>query len=232
MEPVSFKTFRYHQLNLPLRRDILHRAVIWEGDASRSGTANTKHRTQVQGSMRKVRPQKGTGHARLSDARAPHLRGGGVVHGPRARDFGTELPSKMYDLAYRTALSYRYNRGELIVLQNAIGLLPEQGPRWFDNFFQTHEWGKKKGRTLLISARPDESTSIESAERKMHAINAMSDVSEHGKMQWETDADVKDILSSGRIIIEQEALERLLTTSNVRHNFLEARALSNATFGR
>ena len=75
----------------PIRRDILYLCVNYYRDALRQGTANTKTRAEVAGSGRKIRPQKGTGMARLGDGQSPMLRGGGVAFGPRPRDFGTDL---------------------------------------------------------------------------------------------------------------------------------------------
>lgn len=222
MEPESYKSYNYHHLNLPLRRDILHRAVIWEGDATRRGTASAKHRTEVRGSSRKVRPQKGTGRARLSDARAPHIRGGGVVHGPHPRDFSTELPAKIYDLAYRTALSYRYKKGELIVLKDSAGLGLDLGPRWLHNFFEAHSWGKGNGRTLIVAKEPEDGAL---PNEKDHLMEAMEQVGMHGELQWMQDVDVKDLLSYGRIVIEEEALNELLSSqTSFRDNFLVSRA--------
>jgi hypothetical protein len=96
-EPTSFVTYPSTHLQMPLRKDILHRAVIYEGDMTRQGTASTKYRSEVHGSNRKIRPQKGTGAARLGDKKSPMLKGGGVAFGPKPRDFSTELPRRAGD---------------------------------------------------------------------------------------------------------------------------------------
>ena len=111
-EPLRFAQYPENHLYLPLRKDILQRAIIFEADNARQGTASTKWRSEVHGSGKKIRPQKGQGMARLGDKKSPMLRGGGVAFGPKPRDFSTKLPRKIYDLAWRTALSYRYRRGE------------------------------------------------------------------------------------------------------------------------
>src|SRR5450756_2154897 len=59
MEPLRFESYASKHLHLPLRRDILHRAVIFEGDFTRQGTASTKTRWEIHGSHKKIRPQKG-----------------------------------------------------------------------------------------------------------------------------------------------------------------------------
>ncbi|KAG8963986.1 54S ribosomal protein, mitochondrial [Tulasnella sp. 419] len=78
----------------PIRRDILHLCVVHHRDGLRQGSANTKTRSEIKCSGRKLRPQKGTGRARLGDASSPMLRGGAVAFGPKPRDFSTKLPRK------------------------------------------------------------------------------------------------------------------------------------------
>lgn len=200
MKPSGYKTYSEDQLNLPLRKDLLHRAVVFEGDATRSGTASTKHRSEVHKSGRKLMPQKGTGRARNKDARSPILRGGGVVHGPHPRDFSTELPEKIYDLAYRTALSHRYRMGELFVT-TPLTMTTDRTAKFLDNFFEAHAWGQGNKRTLLVSHLPEYS------EEKRYLKEQMDKVGIHGELQWLRDVDVKDLLSFGRIIIEESALD-------------------------
>jgi large subunit ribosomal protein L4 len=199
VEPVRFDWYHPKHLYLPMRRDILHRAVVFEGDATRQGTASTKWRKDVHGSGRKIRPQKGTGRARLGDKKSPMLRGGGVAFGPHPRDFSTGLQKKVYDLAWRTALSYRYKKGELIILDNKIVLPRHTGGRLLNNIFEGNQWGKGNGRSLLVTENHRE-----------RLFREMEDVGEHGLVKDIYDVDVKDLLETGRIVIEQKALDALL----------------------
>lgn len=100
----------------PIRRDILHLCVVQHLDSLRQGSANTKTRGEVRGSGRKIRPQKGTGKARLGDAQSPMLRGGGVAFGPKPRDFSTKLPRKVIEMGMRVALSAKLRTHELGVV--------------------------------------------------------------------------------------------------------------------
>ncbi|KAI9779702.1 MAG: 54S ribosomal protein, mitochondrial [Geoglossum umbratile] len=198
MEPLRFEYYPANHLHLPLRRDILHRAVVYEGDATRQGTASTKWRSDVHGSNRKVRPQKGTGKARLGDKKSPMLRGGGVAFGPKPRDFSTELPRKMYDLAWRTALSYRYRKGELVVVEDGVEIdYPKT--RFVKDIFALNRWGNPDGRSLVIteSFRPN-------------LFRALRHAGEDGRVLMEREVDVKDLLEMGRIIIEKGALDTIL----------------------
>lgn len=199
MEPLHFHHYPANHLHLPLRRDILHRAVIFEGDAARQGTASTKWRSEVHGSGRKLRPQKGTGRARLSDKKSPSLRGGGVAFGPHPRDFSTKFPRKMYDLAWRTALSYRYRRGELIIVVcNKAGIQMDE-PRWIKQIMEWNHWGNADGRSLIVTRKT-----------LPNLFKALEGCKEHGRVRNEADVDVKDLLGSGRIIIEKCALDSIL----------------------
>ncbi|EAS28074.3 mitochondrial 54S ribosomal protein YmL6 [Coccidioides immitis RS] len=199
MEPLRFLEYKHEHLLLPLRRDILHRAVVYEGDMARQGTANTKWRSEVRGSRKKIRPQKGTGRARLGDKKSPMLRGGGVAHGPHPRDFSTELPQKIYDKAWRTALSYRYRRGQLIIVNDNISMPKDTTVHFLKEIFDTHNWGKKFGRSLLI-------TEV----KKEKLFRSIAEISEEARVLDREDVDVKDLLETGRLIIEKMALDRML----------------------
>lgn len=198
MEPTRFVQYSAKHLYLPLRRDILHRAVIFEGDATRKGTASTKWRDDVHGSGRKIRPQKGTGAARLGDKKSPMLKGGGVAFGPHPRDFSTKLPRKMYDLAWRTALSYRYRRGELILVEDNVDIEMAE-PRWITKIMERNHWGNADGRSLIITK-----------EWKQNLFEALAFAGREGRAKTQADVDVKDILELGRIIIEKRALDSIL----------------------
>ncbi|KAJ9663296.1 54S ribosomal protein yml6, mitochondrial [Coniosporium apollinis] len=198
MEPLRYTTYPATHLRLPLRRDLLHRAIVFEGDATRQGTASTKTRYEVHGSNRKIRPQKGTGRARLGDKKSPMLRGGGVAHGPKPRDFSTELPRKMYDLAWRTALSYRYSRGELIVVDSFGDTLREGVPQ--GNWFKASGWGRPgDGKSLVITME-----GWKMWLEKMKGASMSSTIKTVGTV------DVKDLLKLARVVVEKRALDKIL----------------------
>ncbi|KAL1748467.1 ribosomal protein L4 domain-containing protein [Schizophyllum fasciatum] len=103
--------------NHPIRRDILHLCVVHFRDGLRQGSANTKNRAEVRGSTRKIMRQKGTGHARVGDAQSPIRRGGGVVFGPKPRDFSTKLPRKVIEMGMRVALSAKVKERNLGIMR-------------------------------------------------------------------------------------------------------------------
>jgi large subunit ribosomal protein L4 len=86
---------------------LMHQVVTAQLAAARQGTHSTKTRGEVSGGGKKPYRQKGTGRARQGSTRAPQFTGGGVVHGPKPRDYSQRTPKKMIAAALRGALSDR-----------------------------------------------------------------------------------------------------------------------------
>jgi len=84
----------------------------------RQGTAKTKERAEIRGSTRKLYRQKGTGNARVGDAKSPIRRGGGRAHGARLRNYKQNLNKKTKRLARRSALSYKARDGNLKLVED------------------------------------------------------------------------------------------------------------------
>ncbi|TLD09367.1 uncharacterized protein PgNI_06909 [Pyricularia grisea] len=222
LEPLTLEAWPTKHLDLPFRRDLLHLAVTYEGDGTRQGTASSKTKWDVHGSHRKMAPQKGMGAARVGWKQSPLRRGGGKSHGPHPRDFSTRMNHKVYDLAWRTALSYRYRRGELFVVRDGsldmplpadfltlaaegrLGRELEDGfvDRMVRETLNPLGWGKEGGRSTFVvgcdkAGRPNLFSSLEIAQKEARALEV-------------DDVDVKDILETGRIVIERRALKRLI----------------------
>ncbi|GAB2710345.1 50S ribosomal protein L4 [Arthrobacter bambusae] len=104
------------QTNVPL----LHQVVVAQLAAARQGTHKTKTRAEVSGAGRKPFKQKGTGRARQGSIRAPHMTGGGIVHGPTPRDYSQRTPKKMKAAALRGALSDRARNGRIHVVAELV----------------------------------------------------------------------------------------------------------------
>jgi large subunit ribosomal protein L4 len=84
----------------------------------RQGTSKTKERGEVEGSTRKIKRQKGTGTARFGDIKNPLFRGGGRVFGPRPRNFGGKLNRKVKELARKSALTYKMQNNQVMVIED------------------------------------------------------------------------------------------------------------------
>ena len=96
---------------------LIHQVAVAELAGRRQGTSKTLRRDEVAGSGVKVRRQKGTGRSRQGDKRVPHFRGGGVVHGPKPRDYSQSTPRKMKQSAFRTVLNSRLQNDRLFVFE-------------------------------------------------------------------------------------------------------------------
>lgn len=94
----------------------VHDTVVAYQAAQRMGTASTKTMGEVAGSGKKPWRQKGTGRARAGSFASPLWRGGGVVFGPKPRDFGKKVSRKTRQLALRKALSERLRAGDVVVI--------------------------------------------------------------------------------------------------------------------
>ena len=99
---------------------VMHQVVTAQLAAARRGTHSTKTRGEVRGGGAKPWKQKGTGRARQGSIRAPHMTGGGVVHGPTPRDYSQRTPKKMIAAALRGALSDRARNGRVHVVADLV----------------------------------------------------------------------------------------------------------------
>jgi len=96
---------------------VVHQAMVRQRANARQGTANTKTRSEVSGTTRKLFRQKGTGYARAGSRRSPLRRGGGITFGPKTRSYRQAMPKKMRQLALRCILSNKVEDGELMILE-------------------------------------------------------------------------------------------------------------------
>jgi len=85
---------------------------------NRQGTHKAKERSEVTGSTKKIKKQKGTGSARFGDIKNPLFRSGGRVFGPRPRDYSFKLNKKVKVLARTSALSYKAKNNQILVVED------------------------------------------------------------------------------------------------------------------
>jgi len=101
---------------VPVKRDLMHQALVRQLANARLGTHKTKSRGEVSGGGRKPWRQKGTGRARHGSRRSPIWVGGGRAHAPRPRKYTRHMPRKMRHAALRSALSVKAAQKEVVVL--------------------------------------------------------------------------------------------------------------------
>ncbi|HEX7470961.1 MAG TPA: 50S ribosomal protein L4 [Verrucomicrobiae bacterium] len=135
----------------------VHDAVVAYRANQRMGTACTKNAGDVAGTNRKPWKQKGTGRARAGSFQSPLWRGGGVVFGPKPRDFGKKINAKTKQLALRKALSERLKAGDVVVVDDfklASGKTKE--------FIGVLAALEVKGSTLIVAQGVDKNLTLAS----------------------------------------------------------------------
>ncbi|OGG24666.1 50S ribosomal protein L4 [Candidatus Gottesmanbacteria bacterium RIFCSPLOWO2_01_FULL_43_11b] len=108
-----------------VNKELLVQSIrVYEAN-QRAGAASTKTRGEVEGSTRKIYRQKGSGRARHGSIRAPIFVGGGIVFGPKPRDYSLHLPKKMKSMALASALTTRYQDGSIHIVDGLDKLKPK-----------------------------------------------------------------------------------------------------------
>ncbi|MGL5192548.1 MAG: 50S ribosomal protein L4 [Chroococcales cyanobacterium] len=173
---------------------ILHRAVTRQLNQGRQGTASTKTRAEVRGGGRKPWRQKGTGRARAGSIRSPLWRGGGVIFGPKPRDYDVKMNRKERQLALRTALISRSE--DLIVIEELAGKLPR--PKTKDLLSAIARWGvEPDSKVLLIVDQRDDNVYLSA--RNVETI----------KLLAVNQLNVYDLLAADKIVTTAAALAQV-----------------------
>src|SRR5690349_3345980 len=131
---------------------LMHQVVNAQLAAKRQGTHSTKTRGEVSGGGKKPYRQKGTGRARQGSTRAPQFTGGGIVHGPKPRDYSQRTPKKMIAAALRGALSDRARNDRIHAITEIISG-QEPSTKTAKAFLATLTTNAK---VLLVIGRSDE----------------------------------------------------------------------------
>jgi large subunit ribosomal protein L4 len=173
---------------------IVHRALVRQMNNSRQGTASTKTRAEVRGGGRKPWRQKGTGRARAGSIRSPLWRGGGVIFGPKPRDYSVKMNRKERRLALRTAFQGRTD--DLIVVEDFAAELPR--PKTKDLVQAMTRWGiEPESKVLFVVAERNENVYLSS--RNLSNVRLIS----------ANNLNVFDLLAADRIVATQSALDMI-----------------------
>ncbi|HCS62231.1 MAG TPA: 50S ribosomal protein L4 [Microbacterium sp.] len=178
--------------NIPL----IHQVVVAQRAAARQGTHSTKRRGEVSGAGRKPFKQKGTGNARQGSIRAPHMTGGGIVHGPKPRDYSQRTPKKMIAAALRGALSDRF-RGERLHAIESFGIEGTPSTKAAAAFLATVASSK---HILVVTERNDELT-----------VKSIRNLSNLHVLSFDQ-LNAYDVLVSDDIVFTKAALEGFIAS--------------------
>ena len=179
-----------HLMHLALRRQL---------NNARTGSANSKTRSEVRGGGKKPWKQKGTGRARAGSLRSPLFAGGGVIFGPKPRSYSFSIPSKARKVALKSALSARAE--DLVIVKDFSSL---EQPKTKE-FAKILEALKVTGKVLVIAELSTaENNNLELAARNLPNV----------RLILPSNINVKDILEADSIIATESAInditERLI----------------------
>ncbi|MDB6146814.1 MAG: rplD [Spartobacteria bacterium] len=170
----------------------LHDVVVAMRAARRSGTANTKTKAEVDLSGSKPWRQKGTGRARAGYKSSPLWRGGGVVFGPKPRDYSKKTSKSLRRLAFQKALSERINAGDVLMLDEFA--VTEIKTKAFVALVRKQTDARN---VLLISDSFDEKTHISARNVKPVTLATSAEV------------NAEQLLAFEKILVTEKALEQL-----------------------
>ncbi|TAG96482.1 MAG: 50S ribosomal protein L4 [Oscillatoriales cyanobacterium] len=173
---------------------IVHRALTRQLNNARQGNACTKTRAEVRGGGRKPWRQKGTGRARAGSIRSPLWRGGGVIFGPKPRDFEVKMNKKERRLALRTAFFSRTE--DIIVVQEFAEQLPR--PKSKELLSAIARWGIEPNKKVLLIL-PEPQLNVYLSGRNIELVNVI----------LATSLNVYDVLAADKIIITSTAIAKI-----------------------
>ncbi len=173
---------------------VMHMAVRRQLNNGRQGSANTKTRAEVSGGGRKPWKQKGTGRARAGSTRSPLFEGGGVIFGPKPRDYSFQMPQKARRLALKSALSARI---ENTVLVKDFSQIAEPKTKLM---IQALKSLNVSGKVLIVAdTKAAENAHLELAARNIPAVKVILPVN----------LNVKDLLEADSVVLTEAAVNEI-----------------------
>ena len=176
----------------PFNEALVHQALLTQLANARQGTSDTKTRSEVVGSCKKVYRQKGTGRARQGSGKSGLRRGGGVIFGPHPRNTELAMPKKMRRAAIRSVLSAKVADSELIVMDEILFEAPKTK--------EMMELMKSLGvlKSAIVALHDIDSAVVKSA-RNIQGIKTMS----------ARQLNVVDMLDHDHIIMTEVAVRQI-----------------------
>ena len=173
---------------------VMHQALRRQLNNGRQGSACAKTRAEVAGGGRKPWKQKGTGRARAGSLRSPLFAGGGVVFGPKPRDYGFAMPQKARQLALRSALSSK--ESQLVVVKD-FSTIAEPKTKLMVSALKSLN---VSGKTLIIAdLKADENKNLELSARNIPSV----------KIILPSNLNVKDILEADFVVMTESAVNEV-----------------------
>lgn len=175
-------------------RGLVHRYLVAVRAAMRAGTASSKTRGEVRGGGRKPYPQKGSGRARRGSQRSPLLRGGGVVFGPKPRDWSVSMNKRERRLALSTALMSAAGDARVV---DRVELAEPRTKELLAGLARADSLPSSKRRVLLVVRAVDERLRLAARNVDELAVNAAHRLR------------IYDLLDAERVLLDRPSLQAL-----------------------
>lgn len=193
-EDKGFMVLAGDVFDVPIRKDIVHRVVLWQLAKRQQGTHSTKTISEVSGTGRKPWRQKGTGRARHGTLRGPQFRGGCVMHGPKPRSHAIKLNKKVRRLGLKIALTARAAEGKLLVFEDLE--VPNHKTKNIVNYVKQMENSKK---LLLVDGDPI-NEKLKLATQNLHYVNVLPSIG----------LNVYSILLHDTLVMSRDAINKIV----------------------
>ena len=159
----------------------------------RQGNSKVKGRSEIVGSTRKIKKQKGTGTARAGSIKSPLFKGGGQIFGPLPREYNNKINKKVKDLARKSALSHKIKEKSLTVIEN----FTLKAPKTKDFFKILTNLSVENKKSLFFLAETDKNLILSSNNISNTMVKNISDINTY------------DILNADNVIFVEESISKL-----------------------
>ncbi len=171
---------------------VMHDAIVLAQASARQGTASTKTRSEVSGGGKKPWRQKGTGRARQGSTRSPQWPGGGIVFGPKPRNYDKKQNRKERRLALKSVLSEKVKDKELVVVENLE--LKSNKTKDFNKMLKDL---KIDGKVLVVFADENENLLLASRNNQNVAVVATEEI------------NVLDLVATNYLLIDESSVKKI-----------------------
>lgn len=160
---------------------------------NRQGTHKSKQRSEIVGSTRKIKKQKGTGTARAGSIKSPLFRGGGRAFGPEPRNYSFKLNKKVKKIAKKSVFSSKFSTNSVVILDKFSFDKPSS-----KNILEMlGNLGLESNKSLLISGSKDENLLLSSKNvPKVSVLNS-------------DEINIYSLINANKIIVSEDAIKKI-----------------------
>ena len=191
-EEVKELTLKDSVWKVEVNENVVKDAIVLAQASNRQGTASTKTRSEVSGGGRKPYKQKGTGNARQGSTRSPQWPGGGIVFGPKPRNYDLKQTRKERRLALKSVLTSKLQDKELVVVENLN--VETNKTRDFNAILNNL---KIDGKVLVVSSEENENLFLSSRNNQSVALVATNEI------------NVLDLVATDYLLIDEASIKKI-----------------------